>query len=461
MRILRRRYEKPDVPDRLPTDVEKSRINVFKQSLLGYNNMNAYGRMERGSRDMESSTEKDMLQVQMLGDFCLTYNGKVLSGESVRAKQVWNLLEYIAANRGRENSLDRIIEALWEEGDAEDPANALKNLAYRLRTTLKNSLGLPASDYIVFKHGTYSWNMEAPCVFDTDLFEEELKRAKQQGLSREEIYQHYSRAVSLYKGNYMPQASYKQWAQSQTAYYQRLFMEAAAVLSGMLLEDQRYAEAEDACRAAIACDPFVEVNHINLIHALVGSNNQKKAREHYEFVCRLYLDELGVKPSDTITKIYMDVINQNAEFERDLATIKEELKEDTEVKGALMCNFEVFRSIYRLQARAALRSGSSIYIALLTATGRDGAEIRPEMLERIVDNMTTVISSFLRKDDMVCRYGRAQFLIMLANITYENMGMVLDRLIRQINACRMGQKVEVHGQVRALDPVELEEKRHD
>lgn len=404
---------------------------------------------------------KDVLYVQMLGDLSLQYNDKVLSGENVRAKQVWNLLEYIIANRGRENSLDRIMEALWEDGDADDPSNALKNLAYRLRSTLKNSLGLPAGDYVVFKHGTYSWNTEAPCVFDVDILEESVKKAKLPGVGRDEMYQSYREAVSVYKGNFMPQAAYKQWAQPQSAYYERIYMETVEVLSRMLLEDGRCGEAEEICRAAIVCDPFVEENHIGLIRALVGSNNQKKAREHYDFLRKLYLDELGIEPSDTITKLYMDVINQNLEFERDLAVIKEELKECTDITGSMQCNFEVFKMIYRLQARAVFRSGRSIYIALLTVTGKNGKEIRPELLERTVTELTGVVSSYLRKDDVVCRYGRTQFLIMLANITYEDMAMVLDRLIRKINVCKMGQAVEVRGQVRALDPVELEENNDD
>ena len=411
--------------------------------------------------DNTTDQRPDLLYVQMLGDLCLFYNGKTLSGQKVRAKQVWALLEFMLVNRNQENAPDRLMEALWEENQAEDPANALKNLAYRLRTTLKNSLGLPAGEYILFEHGGYSWNMDAPGVFDVDILEKAFYLAKRPESSEEERYARYLQVVKLYKGNYMPQSSYKPWIQAKAVYYQRLYMKAVETLCPMMLAREEYVEAEAVCRAAISCDPFVEVNHVNLMKALVGSNNQKKAKEHYNILCKLYMDELGIEPSETIRSLYTDVINQNLAFERDLAVIKEQLKEKKDVTGTLQCNFEVFQTIYRLEARAALRTGSSIYIALLTVTGKGERPLLPESMEKIMEELTDIICAFLRKNDVVCRYGKSQFLIMLGQITYENVGMVLDRLIRRINAGKIGRLVQVHGQARALDPLEWEENRYE
>lgn len=406
------------------------------------------------------ANDMEILQVQTLGDFVLHYNGKLLSGENVRARQVWNLLEYLIVNRGGDTSQDRLIEALWEDDEVENPVNALKNLVYRLRSVLKSSLDLPVSDYIIYKHGSYGWNPQAPCVIDADILEETMEAAKRGG--EEERYRSYTEAASIYKGDFMPQASYKPWVRAKAIYYQNLYMEAMEGLSGILLERERFSEAEAVCQTAIDRDPFVEINHINLIRALVGSNNQKKAREHYEAVCRLYMDELGISPSDTITELYMNIINQNREFERDLAVIKNELNESGDVSGALECNFEVFKMIYRLEARAALRTGGSVYLALLTVAEEDGEPLTADWSEHRVNGVLATLCAFLRKNDVVCRYGRTQFLIMLSNITYEDMGIVMNRLICRINQLGegTGTKVTVHGQVRALDPVELEGTEH-
>lgn len=399
--------------------------------------------------------KENMLYVQLLGDLVLEYNGNTLSGEKVRAKQIWNLLEYIIVNRNKETSLDKLMDILWSDKEAEDPANALKNLAYRLRTILKKNLGADQTDYVVYKHGSYAWNTEVPCIIDTDLFEEYIQEAERPGIDNYLMAEYYYKAVRVYKGNFLPQSAYKEWVRPIAVYYQRMYMEVCEKLCKLLLEQEDYTGTEEVCRAAIAVDPFVEVNHVNLIKALIGSNNQQKAVVHYNDVSKLFYDELGVRPSEAITNLYKDAINKNLDFEKDIAVIKSDLKESADVSGTLQCNYEMFKIIYRLQARAALRTGKSIFIALLTVTGKNGREIQASQLEHTLEELTGTVCNFLRRDDVVTRYGRTQFLIMLSNITYENTVMVLNRLVSRINKSDIGNRVEVYGQMQALDPLEL------
>lgn len=406
--------------------------------------------------DLKTEENRDnILSIQLLGDFTLTYNGNTLSGEKVRAKQVWNLLECLIANRRKETSLDKLTEILWSDKEAEDPANALKNLAYRLRIVLKNNLKLDYNECIVYKHGSYAWNTEIPCTIDADLFEYYIQQAKKPGINQELACDYYYRAFQLYRGDFLPQSAYKEWVRPMAVYYQRLYMKACENLCSILLAQENYGAVEEVCRRAITIDPFVEINHANLIKALIGSNNQKKAAIHYNELSKMFYDELGVQPSEAITKLYQDTINKNLDFEKDIAVIKGDLKESSDAKGTLQCNYEMFKIIYRLQARAALRSGKSIFIALLTITAKNGSKIPPSQLEDTLGKLTNTICSFLRKDDVVTRYGRTQFLLMLSNITYENTAMVLNRLVNRINKSDIGNKVEVYGQMQTVDPFEL------
>ena len=76
------------------------------------------------------------INIKMLGKFQIEYDGKVLSDDQSRTKQVWILLEYLLTNRRSDISVDRLIDVLWEDGGVDNPANALKNLIYRLRNLL-------------------------------------------------------------------------------------------------------------------------------------------------------------------------------------------------------------------------------------------------------------------------------------------------------------------------------------
>jgi len=399
-----------------------------------------------------------ILEVQMLGDFSLRNEDKLLSGDKVRGKQIWNLLEYIMVNRHKEISMDGLIQILWRDDEVEDPANALKNLAYRLRTTLKQSLGLSADDYIVYKHGAYVWNRDIPCVIDADEMEAAYKESHRNDLSTDEKMIYYNKIIDIYKGNFMPQASFKEWVVPLTVYYQRIYMETVAAYSEILLDRKDFKTVEEICRRAIAIDPFAETNHAILIRAFIGLKNHDKAIEHYNYVNKLFYDELGVRPSELITRLYHEVTDKKPDAGQDILQIKESLKEASDIRGAVYCNYEEFKMIYQLEARAALRSGKSIFIALLTVTGKNKKELSKSHFESTFEKIKNAIVSSLRKDDIVTRYGRTQFLLMLSNLTYENSNMVLNRLVKKINDSGISDSIEVSGQLQSLDPIELEER---
>ncbi|MBR0598861.1 AfsR/SARP family transcriptional regulator [Sinanaerobacter chloroacetimidivorans] len=397
----------------------------------------------------------DFLEIQMLGDFSLQYGDKVLSGDKVRGKQVWNLLEYILVNRHKEVSMDRLIQTLWRDDEIEDPGNALKNLAYRLRGALKKSLDIKEGELIVYKHGAYAWNQELTCRVDVDILEDAYKATLQESCDSETLLANYARIVEIYKGNFLPQSSYKDWVVPLTVYYQRIYMESVERFSNLFLDRKDYKTAEEVCRKAIAVDPFVEINHANLIQALLGSNSHGKALEHYNSVCKLFYDELGVKPSDIITKLYQEIADHNTATEKDISLIKNDLKEIADITGAMYCNYEMFKTIYQMEARAALRSGKSIFIALLSVTGKGRKELSTKNIDEIFEKIKNAVILSLRKDDVVTRYGRTQFLLMLSNLTYENSNMVLSRLVKKINDS-ISDQIEVYGQMQTLDPIELE-----
>lgn len=399
-----------------------------------------------------------ILEIQMLGDFSLRSGDRMLSGDKIRGKQIWNLLEYIMVNRHKEISMDGLIQTLWGEDEIENPANALKNLAYRLRTTLKQSLGLNEDEYIVYKHGAYTWNKDIPCIVDVDRLEAAYKAAQQKSISEDELLAHYKNIINIYKGNFMPQSSFKEWIIPLTVYYQRIYMESVASYSEILLERADFKTVEEVCRRAIAIDPFVEMNHALLIKSFIGLKNHEKAIDHYNYVNKLFYDELGVRPSDLITKLYREATNKNAGIEQDIALIKDNLKEASEIIGAVYCNYEEFKMIYQLEARAALRSGKSVFIALLTVTGKQKKEFSKGDFDGTFEKIKNAIVSSLRKDDIVTRYGRTQFLLMLSNLTYEDSNMVLNRLVKKINDSGISDCVEVSGQLQSLDPIEMGEK---
>ncbi|MGI5892720.1 MAG: BTAD domain-containing putative transcriptional regulator, partial [Bacillota bacterium] len=410
--------------------------------------------MKVNKKQEYNNINNNMLEIQMLGGFSLRHKDYILSGNKDRGRQVWSLLEYLLVNRYKEVSMDRLIQVLWKEDDIKNPANALKNLVYRLRNLLKKSLAIEENDFIVYKHGAYVWNPNLACKIDVDELESAYEKAQQKNLSLDEVQAAYAKVIDTYRGSFLPQSSYKEWVIPLTVYFQRIYMESVERYCDILLAQKDFRTVEEVCRRAIAVDSFVENNHAILIKCLISSNNYLKATEHYNYVCKLFYDELGVKPSDIITGLYQNIVKEKAGLSRDLSSVRENLKEVTDISGALYCNYEIFKMVYRLEARSALRSGKSVLIALLTITEKNGREFPVHKLDKVFDTLKDAIIFSLRKDDIVTRYGRTQFLLVLSNLTYEDGNMVLDRLVRNINASDIGSELEIYGQIQPLDHLE-------
>ena len=409
----------------------------------------------------EINREKDILYIQTFGEFTLRYKDNVLSGDKVRSKQVWALLEYLICNRTSDNSQDKLIESLWEDAEIDDPANALKNLAYRLRTTFKDKLGLDGSKYIVSKHGSYAWNLDSEYIVDMDIFEENLKSAEPGYMADKELLNKYITAVDLYKGNFMPQSDYKEWIRPQAVYLQNLYMDAVKKASALLIKEYNYTKAEEINRFALSIDKFSEENNINLMKALIGQKNNKKALEHYEYITKLLFTEYGLKPSENITALYKDITEKNDGYDKNIEITKADLRESEKVTGTMVCSYETFKSIYRLQSRAAIRNGRSVFIMLLTLEPLTSQKYFNNNLEEILKNILDIICDKLRKDDVVARCGRTQFVIMLSNITYENTQIVMDRLNSGFKTSVVNKQVEIHMETAILDPLELEGQNED
>jgi len=100
---------------------------------------------------------------------------------------------------------------------------------------------------------------------------------------------------------------------------------------------------------------------------------------------------------------------------------------DPEAKGAFLCDYEIFKNIYRLEARSAERAGQSVFLCLLTM--RSTVEThRNDLIVIAMDKLEKVIVSSLRKGDVVSRFSPNQFVLLLP-LSYENGERVIARIL--------------------------------
>ena len=162
---------------------------------------------------------------------------------------------------------------------------------------------------------------------------------------------------------------------------------------------------------------------------LSASGAQQAAIQHYTYVTKLFMDQLGVAPSEEMVQLYRSLSKSTEGLELDLRVVREELLEKDEQAGAFFCEYAVFQDIYRLEARIARRTGQVIELVMMTLLGKQGHRLTPSDAASSMSDLRSAIHSSLRSGDIFTRSSPIQFLILLPSASYENAVKVCQRIL--------------------------------
>jgi DNA-binding SARP family transcriptional activator len=398
----------------------------------------------------------DVIEIKMFGGFRIAVGEHSIQDSSMRTHQLWHLIEYLIAFRNKTISQDEIIGALWPEGEIDNPSNALKNLVYRIRTTFTGH-GIPfAKEMIIYHRGSYQWNNALNVQVDTEQFEKYYKAALDEELGDDGRIDIYLKAIDLYEGNFLPASCYESWVIPIASYYHLIYFKCVYAVLELLERQERFEEIEVICSRAQMIDQFEESIHRYYMRALISQGKQQQALAHYSFVTDLFFRELGVSPSAEMRELYREIVKTVHDVVIDLGVIQEDLKEPGELGGAFYCEYEVFKNLYRLEARTAARTGQSIFISLLTIEPDiPGRSLDIRQQSKIMDSLYDIIQSSLRRGDVYARFSAAQYVLMLPTLTYENCEMVMGRIIKRYRQAYRPKGISIHAKIHPLDPIEM------
>lgn len=392
-----------------------------------------------------------IISVKMLGEFSISAGDKTISDQSNHSKKLWNLLEFLITYRNKELSQSELIDLLWGDDNSTNPTGALKTLMHRVRNLLKE-LNYP-SELIIQRRGTYAWNPIVPCTVDIDVFESHCKEGSY--IMDDTLrFETYRKAISLYKGDFLPKTSCEPWVVPVSAYYHSMYLKVVLESIDILMKKESYAEVANICWQALTIDQYAESLHFNLIHSLYLSGNQRAAINQYSTTTDLFFSKFGVTPSEELKALYKEIVKTSKDVETDLDTIKNNLKESRKKRGAFLCEYEIFKDIYRLEARSSERNGNSIYLCLLTLTTNSGHAPELDLLNKAVERLKESILESLRSSDIFSRYSISQYIIMLPTASYDTAEMVLKRIITHFYKKFPKNRIKVNY---ALQPIESTE----
>ncbi len=392
----------------------------------------------------------EAISVQFFGHFEVVAANRSITEASSRARKPWSLLQYLMVYRHKVITNQQLMEALWPDGESGQPEKALKNLVYRVRSNFA-ALNAPfAQDVILCKNGTYSLNNDLPWEMDFEQFEELCREAAAPALAGDDRLAKYRRAVQLYKGDFLAEHIFEDWVLQFNTYYRGLYFKAVSQMLQLLQERELFEEMEAICQRALMFDHFEEDLHIALMRSLIGQNKRPAAISHYEATNDLFFRELGIAPNDEFRALYRAAAKLDGRVETDLTSIKNAMREPDTNNDAFVCDIEVFRNLYRLEARNAERMGQSVFVVLFTLLREEGtgADVLDSGMEMLLD----AIHSGLRRGDVVSRLSPSQYILMLPTITLDNCERVIGRLKNMFNSRNRNKALALEVHQQPLDP---------
>lgn len=369
--------------------------------------------------------EKEILRVQMLGGFAMTYGGKTVQvGKKQTARAVLMLQALLYAGEAG-LSRNQIVEYTFGRDPEGDIANNLSVTVYHLRRLLKESI-LPKEPYISIKGGRYRFVSSYPVEVDVQALERLAQETRQ--YTGEKRINLLREACNLYKGHFLPAQSGEEWVMIAGIHYQQLYANCLEELCTLLKERREYEEIMKLSSHAAALYPFDEWQ-VWQMECLLALKRQKEALALYDETAAMYFEELAIPPSERMTEFFERMGSRIQLEVSDFNEIQMELMEDEKHVGAYYCLYPSFVDSYHMTVRMMERSGQSVYLMLCTIL--DEHKKQPEDQKRmkmVSDHLKEAIQEALRRGDVFTRYSANQFLVLLAGITKEECPIAINRI---------------------------------
>lgn len=385
------------------------------------------------------------IYVKTFGDLIISTDEKEISSEGSRSRKAWVALGYLICNRHKTVKKSELIELLWGHGEESmNSAGALKTLIYRVRGELERLWEGAGRDLILSDGDGYRFNWMCPITVDCEAFGEEAD-------SVDSILE----KLRLYRGDFLRNMGSEIWVLTLGAHYHNIYVSRLMQVAPMLQELGRGDEILSFWHVVSQIEPFNEDLHRIFMRAYIDANRQQDAMKIYRKLKDRLLSELGVLPGDEVRALYHEAKRINNYHTLSVENLKEQLREKDAPGGAMICEYDFFRVLYRSMARSVSRSGIAVHIALLILVDKSGNELTAKKLEKSIENLEEVIRTSLRRGDSAAKCTSSQYVIMLPSANYENSCMVCERIAKAYSRKYPGSDTMVHYEV---CPIDLDEK---
>ena len=371
----------------------------------------------------------DSIRIQMMDHFLIFIDEKKTEHLAAKSKKGAALIQYLILNEGEPVQNSKILNALWDEEKSANPENALKTLVSRLRVLL-NQIDPSLGACIVSDRGAYHWECLPNMSIDLYEIDDIFKRLSENTISESEQRKLYNILLEKYAGDLLQGSEKNEWALAKATTLHNKFIAAIYAYIELLKTHDQHADIVSVCRRALDIDSFDDRLHMELMSALIRINRTGEALVQYKHVVQLNYRYLGVQPSEDLQEFYKQIVSAGKTLDFNLESIRNELRESGERRGAFVCEYTVFKEIFNLQMRNLERLGATMFLAIIMISPYNDKEIDSMRQDNIMNGLMEILSQNLRKGDTITRFAPTIFALLLPTVNYNTGGMVLERIKR-------------------------------
>lgn len=372
---------------------------------------------------------EDNITIQMLGEFAIRNVYHKFPQETKKSMQVILLIAYLIVNRGTLTSKVKLMELLWPNNCADNPEGALRNLVYRARQELKRFYPGEHVECILSKNNSYIWNSELDCDLDIADMEEVIADIHKEQEVEQQL-QMCKKLLEDYPGEFMFEFPYDEWVSVQRAFFNDLKIDCVDKVCQSLYELNRYQDIVELCDMVDYQEFTNHKIHERKLLAYHQLDMPAVAMSYYHKIIDMYYSKLGIKISARMEEIYLMILEKATKNPVNVDDLEREMSEDHSSNGTFYCDFDVFKNIYRINARAAKRSTRARYLVLMTLEDLS-SQLSERRMEEESELLRNIIYQDLRKNDIFSKCNTTQYAIIISTPKLEGAQKAIDRILKK------------------------------
>lgn len=350
--------------------------------------------------------------IQTFGKFAIRNGQTTVQIPFKRSQKAQEITRFFIAYRNRKISKDFLCDEFWPGMDFYSAKHNLSTTLYLIRKGFDKVAEEKGFGKSLFRSSSQMCWFEIPenVVLDVDYFKQLQKKASLTAKKEEKIAL-FKEMESIYKGDFLPEQPYSDWAIAIREECKEMAVEHLCELIKLLIEKKEYKLAKYYQAKAIKIDPFNETCVLLKMKILTEEERYIDALKIYDSFEKNLKDEFGFTPSPTL-----EGYKKKIRLLQEACEKKNKLTQKIVDERYVEC--EVFKKILNFEL-----SQRECQSALLEIKMNIEWENVPWLFGKVLN---CIICS-LRKGDLVTNDDN-RFCILLKNIATDNIGNVTDRI---------------------------------